>query len=101
MYRLAIKFKNARLEALAFQAIKSSLSESNILDEAFSRFTAQYPDIRKMELELLLKFRSASEVSNRLEKVLESVSRGERPYALAMLHAFLASLTRQEAGGTQ
>jgi hypothetical protein len=53
-----------------------------------------------MELELLIKFRSASEVSNRLEKILESVSRGEKPYAHAMLHAFLASLTRQEAGGT-
>jgi hypothetical protein len=100
MYRLAIKLKNTRLEALAFQAIKSSLFESNILDEAFSWFTAQYPDIRKMELELLIKFRSASEVSNRLEKILESVSRGEKPYAHAMLHAFLASLTRQEAGGT-
>jgi hypothetical protein len=99
MYRLAIKLKNTRLEALAFQAIKSSLFESNILDEAFSWFTAQYPDIRKMELELLIKFRSASEVSNRLEKILESVSRGEKPYAHAMLHAFLASLTRQEAGG--
>jgi hypothetical protein len=59
MYRLAIKvgvspvivahgltripkLKNTRLEALAFQAIKSSLFESNILDEAFSWFTAQY-----------------------------------------------------------
>ncbi|KAG1816009.1 uncharacterized protein BJ212DRAFT_1587729 [Suillus subaureus] len=101
MYRLAIKLKNARLEALAFQAIKSSLSQSNILDEAFSWFTAQYPDIRNMELELLIKFRSAPEVSNRLEKILESVSRGERPYAHAMLHAFLASLTRQGPGGTQ
>jgi len=36
------KLKHTRLEALAFQAIKSSLSESNILDEAFSWFTAQY-----------------------------------------------------------
>ncbi|KAG1753013.1 hypothetical protein EDB19DRAFT_980524 [Suillus lakei] len=101
MYRLAVKLKNARLEALAFQAIKSSLSKSNILDEAFSWFTAQYPGIQTMELELLMEFRSAPEVSSRLSLILEGVSRGEKPYAHAMLHAFLASLTRQAAGGTQ
>ncbi|KAG1891544.1 uncharacterized protein F5891DRAFT_1197720 [Suillus fuscotomentosus] len=101
MYRLALKFKNARLEALAFRAIKSNLSQKNILDEAFSQFTAQYPDIQKMELELLMEFRSAPEVAKRLEQVSESVSRGERPYAHAMLHGFLINLTGQRAGGTK
>ncbi|KAG2368377.1 hypothetical protein BDR07DRAFT_67799 [Suillus spraguei] len=101
MYRLALKLKNARLEALAFQAIKSSLSKSNILDEAFSWFTSQYPDIHKLELELLIESRSAPEVSSRLERIIGSVTRGERPYAQAMLLAFLASLTQQKAGGTQ
>jgi len=71
------------------------------LDEAFSWFTAQYPDIQKMELERLMEFRSAPEVSKRLEQVLESVSRGERPYAHAMLHGFLINLTQQGAGGTK
>ncbi|KAG2368375.1 hypothetical protein BDR07DRAFT_1391247 [Suillus spraguei] len=99
MYRLALKLKNARLEALAFQAIKSSLSKSNILDEAFSWFTAQYPDIRKMELELLIEFRSTPEVSSRLERILGSVTRGERPYAQAMLLAFCSA--QQGAGSTQ
>ncbi|KAG2074534.1 hypothetical protein BDR04DRAFT_1092681 [Suillus decipiens] len=54
-----------------------------------------------MELELLIEFRSAPEVSGRLERILESVTRGERPYAQAMLLAFLASLTQQGAGGAQ
>ncbi|KAG2150420.1 hypothetical protein DEU56DRAFT_27552 [Suillus clintonianus] len=97
MYRLADKLKNARLRALAFQAIKSSLSNSNILDESFSWFTAQYPDIQKMELELLMKFRKTPEVSRRLSRILEAVSRGEKPYAHAMLHGFLANLTGQGA----
>jgi hypothetical protein len=97
MYRLALKLENARLEALAFEAIKSSLSKSNILDEAFSWFTSQYPAIRKMELEFLMEFRSAPEVSSRLEQVLAAVSRGEKPYAHAMLHAFLAKLAGQGA----
>ncbi|KAG2111310.1 uncharacterized protein F5147DRAFT_103138 [Suillus discolor] len=99
MYRLASKLKNARLEALARQAIKSNLSSKNILDEAFSWFTAQYPDIEKMELELLIEFRSTPEVSNRLDQILESVFQGERPYAKAMLSGFLMHLTRQGAGG--
>ncbi|KAG2345719.1 hypothetical protein BDR05DRAFT_960637 [Suillus weaverae] len=101
MYRLAIKFKNARLEALAFQAIKSSLTKNNILAEAFSWFTAQYPDIRKMQLEVLMEFRSAPEVSSSLKRTLEAVSRGEKPYAKTMLHAFVARLTQQGAGDTQ
>ncbi|KAG1744914.1 uncharacterized protein EDB91DRAFT_1121601 [Suillus paluster] len=101
MYRLAIKLKNRRLQALAYRAIKSSLSKNNILDEAFSWFTAQYRDIQKMELGLLMEFRSTPEVSRRLSRVLEVVSRGEKPYAYAMLNGFLARLTRQEAGGTQ
>lgn len=101
MYQLALKFKNARLEALAFRAIKSDLSQKNILDEAFSQFTAQYPDIQKMELELLTEFRSAPEVSSRLNQIFESVSRGERPYAHAMLTGFYKNLTRQGAGGTK
>lgn len=54
-----------------------------------------------MELELLMEFPSAPEVSSRLERILEAVSRGEKPYAHAMLHAFLASLTRKGADGTQ
>ncbi|KAG1751620.1 uncharacterized protein EDB91DRAFT_1243871 [Suillus paluster] len=101
MYRLAVKLENARLQALAFQAIKSSLSKSNILDEAFSWFTAQYQDIRNMELELLMEFRSAPEVSARLSQNVEAISRGEKPHACAMLHAFLARLTQLGTGGTQ
>ncbi|KIK47156.1 hypothetical protein CY34DRAFT_9185 [Suillus luteus UH-Slu-Lm8-n1] len=95
MYRLALKLENGRLEALAFQAIKSSLSKSNILDEAFSWFTAQYTGIQNMELELLMKFRSAPEVSSRLERIVEAVTQGKKPYARAMLHAFLERLTRE------
>lgn len=101
MYRLAVKLKHTRLEALAFQAIKSSLSECNILDEAFSWFTAQYSDIRQMELELLLEFRSAFEVAAPLERIVDAFLQGEKPHAHAMLHAFLARLARPEAGGTK
>ncbi|KAG1890335.1 hypothetical protein F4604DRAFT_1709872 [Suillus subluteus] len=101
MYRLAVKLKHTRLKALAFQAIKSNLSESNILDEAFSWFTAQYSDIRQMELELLLEFRSAFEVATPLERIVDAVLQGEKPHACAMLHAFLARLAQSEAGGTK
>ncbi|KAG0706051.1 hypothetical protein DFH29DRAFT_903280 [Suillus ampliporus] len=101
MYRLAVKLENARLQALALQAIKSSLCKRNILDEAFSWFTAQYCDIQQMELELLMEFRSVPEVSARLSQILEDVSQGGKPYTCAMLHAFLAHLTQLGAGCTQ
>ncbi|KAG2368380.1 hypothetical protein BDR07DRAFT_1478151 [Suillus spraguei] len=79
MYRLAVKLKHTRLEALAFQAIKSNLSESNILDEAFSQFTAQYSDIRQMELEFLAEFRSAVKVAVPLQRIVDAVAQGEMP----------------------
>lgn len=55
----------------------------------------RYTGIQNMELELLMKFRSAPEVSSRLEQIVEAVTQGKKPYARAMLHAFLERLTRE------
>jgi hypothetical protein len=55
----------------------------------------RHTGIQNMELELLMKFRSAPEVSSRLEQIVEAVTQGKKPYARAMLHAFLKRLTRE------
>ncbi|KZT29039.1 hypothetical protein NEOLEDRAFT_693383 [Neolentinus lepideus HHB14362 ss-1] len=41
------------LKVLAFEAIKKGLSENNIVEEAFSKFTSRYSEIRKVEIDIL------------------------------------------------
>jgi hypothetical protein len=59
----------------------------------------RYSDIRQMELELLLEFRNAFEVAAPLKRIVDAVLQGEKPYARAMLHGFMARLAQPEAGG--
>jgi hypothetical protein len=59
----------------------------------------RYSDIRQMELELLLEFRNTFEVAAPLKRIVDAVLQGEKPYARAMLHGFMARLAQPEAGG--
>jgi len=52
-----------------------------------------------MELELLLEFRNTFEVAAPLKRIVDAVLQGEKPYARAMLHGFMARLAQPEAGG--
>ncbi|KAG1794219.1 uncharacterized protein HD556DRAFT_1443167 [Suillus plorans] len=51
MYRLACKIKHDRLQAKALAAIRSSLTEYNILREFSSSLTSRFPPIFEMEVE--------------------------------------------------
>ncbi|GLB39078.1 hypothetical protein LshimejAT787_0602400 [Lyophyllum shimeji] len=49
IYRLAIKFDLPELKLLALNAIARDLSEGNIVNELFSRFTSMYAEVQKLE----------------------------------------------------
>ncbi|TFK54524.1 hypothetical protein OE88DRAFT_1205027 [Heliocybe sulcata] len=53
MYRLADKLGLDDLKALAFGAIKTGLSEENIMEEVFSKFTSLYSQVEELETEFL------------------------------------------------
>ncbi|PWN46791.1 hypothetical protein IE53DRAFT_391045 [Violaceomyces palustris] len=55
MYRLADKLQIADLKKRAQDHIANSLTVHNIVWEVFSGFNTQFPDIRKMETDFLLK----------------------------------------------
>ncbi|TFK54321.1 hypothetical protein OE88DRAFT_1654944 [Heliocybe sulcata] len=95
MYRLADKLGLEELKLLARDAIKSGLSEANILEEAFSKFTATpgYGEIRKIELEILCKTCRSASVREDLPKMMRRVTLGELPHASEMVSSFMYSLT--------
>ncbi|KAH7926533.1 hypothetical protein BV22DRAFT_1062764 [Leucogyrophana mollusca] len=92
MYRLADHFGIDALKDLAFAAISEGLSETNVLDEALSRFTSKFPIIQNMEIAMLLEHRGAPEVLNALPAKIEKAVRGEMPHSGQVLSALLAQL---------
>ncbi|KAH7888625.1 hypothetical protein F5I97DRAFT_1925144 [Phlebopus sp. FC_14] len=92
MYRLAIRLGDDRLKDIAFQYIKASLSSDNIVEEAFSWFTAQYPDVSKLAVEEVLKCRKIPEVYRALNAKLRAVSAGQKPWAFDVLSAIMDKL---------
>ncbi|KAF9227284.1 hypothetical protein BS17DRAFT_764561 [Gyrodon lividus] len=92
----AYSLGDERLQELAFRAIKEGLSKDNIVEEAFTWFTARYPDIIKFEVDKISEFRKLPEVSLALRLQLKSVSFGEKPWAHDVLAAIMEMLNHAE-----
>ncbi|THV07387.1 hypothetical protein K435DRAFT_959965 [Dendrothele bispora CBS 962.96] len=54
MYRLAHMIGMNELKQKAYEAIRSSVSETNVIEELTSSFTARYDEVRKFEIERFL-----------------------------------------------
>ncbi|KAF9229892.1 hypothetical protein BU15DRAFT_57763, partial [Melanogaster broomeanus] len=76
------------LKTLSFMAIETRLSKANILHEAFSRFTAMFPEIQEMEISMLLDNRKAPEVLQALPDKILAISLGKMPHAVPTLTTF-------------
>jgi hypothetical protein len=94
MYQLARKLQNEPLSQLAFRAIEIRLSATNILDEAFSKFTSRHDAIREMEIALLLQHRSAPTVLQGLPAKIQAVAMGNLPHAASALTALYQQITQ-------
>lgn len=92
MYQLAKKLNNESLSQLALKAIETRLSATNILDEAFCKFTFRHDAVRVMETALLLKHRNTSEVLQGLPAKMEAVARGNMPNAGQVLTALIMQI---------
>ncbi|KIJ67854.1 hypothetical protein HYDPIDRAFT_83287, partial [Hydnomerulius pinastri MD-312] len=82
------------LKKQAFDAVKSSLSKSNIVDEALSYFTSRYPDIQKMELDLLVEYRNEPELQQALTAKLTELATGKLPHSVTALAALFQLLSQ-------
>ncbi|KIK47157.1 hypothetical protein CY34DRAFT_74595, partial [Suillus luteus UH-Slu-Lm8-n1] len=96
MYQLAKKLNNEPLSQLALKAIETRLSEVNILDEAFSKFTSRYwhDAIKEMEIALLLQHKSTPAVSHGLPAKIQAVAMGNLPHAASALTALYQQITQ-------
>jgi hypothetical protein len=99
------------LEKLSFQAIRAGLSEANILEEVFSRFTSKcvhpfirmrgaadeprcrYPPVLEMQVDILCaQHYGAPAVSNAFARMMGPVADGELPHSAAVLASIFAKL---------
>ncbi|KAH7906108.1 hypothetical protein BJ138DRAFT_1117870 [Hygrophoropsis aurantiaca] len=81
MYSLAHKLGINTLEASALAAIEEHLSQSNVLDELFSKFTSKYPAIQEMEMRILMENRTQPEVTQAFPGMIQKIFQGQMPHA--------------------
>ncbi|KIJ18648.1 hypothetical protein PAXINDRAFT_128956 [Paxillus involutus ATCC 200175] len=93
MYRLADKLAMKDLKNCAFDAVEAGLSAVNIVDEALSCFTSRHPDIRTMELDVLVEKRKEPEVQQALETKIAQLATGRSPHSAAALTALFRLLS--------
>ncbi|KAH7905850.1 hypothetical protein BJ138DRAFT_967642, partial [Hygrophoropsis aurantiaca] len=79
------------LKRLSLQSIRSGLSKENIIHEVFSQFTSRYPEVLKIELDVLVLHLNGSEVFQALSDKLADVSSGAIPHS----HKILIDLVRR------
>ncbi|TFK54320.1 hypothetical protein OE88DRAFT_1732992 [Heliocybe sulcata] len=91
MYRLADKLGVEELKRLAFEALKANLGETNIVQEAFSKFTATpgFEEIRSMELGILRQACRSTKVQSDLPQMMRRAVRGELPHAEEMVDSLI------------
>ncbi|KAG6824779.1 hypothetical protein H0H92_005846 [Tricholoma furcatifolium] len=91
MYRLASKLESEKLMKTSLAALRQSLSKDNILEEVFSDFTALYPEVQKLELELLVSFlKEPTFVQELLGKVKTVIVDGKTPHCAMVVAAVMS-----------
>ncbi|KDQ57691.1 hypothetical protein JAAARDRAFT_130011 [Jaapia argillacea MUCL 33604] len=92
MYRLAEKLGFDELEKLAFDAIRVSVSEENIMEEAFSKFTARYRRVLEMQAELLHESYKSPKVLDAIPEKLREIVEGDAPHTLDIITTLFNNL---------
>ncbi|KAJ7744151.1 hypothetical protein B0H16DRAFT_1560345 [Mycena metata] len=95
MYKLADAFGLDDLKSLAFRSLHSQLSAENIVREAFSSFTALYPEVQDVEVEVLMAH--LPNLKQQLSNMLRTACDGSRPHASSILEKIIYRTEFQSA----
>lgn len=97
VYRLADKYEIPGLKKLALEQIKRDISKCDIVEEAFSKFTSRYPELRELELEhlALTLTRDSGPTLNALKEKIKAYTSGQLSHAEDILPA-LYELMRKD-----
>ncbi|KAL1748592.1 hypothetical protein HDZ31DRAFT_29305 [Schizophyllum fasciatum] len=87
MYRVAHMLEMPELQALCLKNIEYQLSADIIVQEAFSVFTSRYPEVSKMEIDVLKKY--FKECAGERKAMMGRVARGERAHCEDVLNAMM------------
>ncbi|EKM79927.1 hypothetical protein AGABI1DRAFT_84426 [Agaricus bisporus var. burnettii JB137-S8] len=96
MYRFADYANLPELMSLAKEAIRMNLTQFNIVEELFSRFTSKYQEIIELETHYLVE-NYTPYVAKDFEQMLERVAAGAMPHCG---HVLKTSVRKLRAGGS-
>ncbi|KAG0704138.1 hypothetical protein DFH29DRAFT_802345 [Suillus ampliporus] len=85
MYRLACKIKQEKLQDKALAAIRSSLTEHNILQELSSSLTSRFPAILDMEVESLFQHIATPTVVKDFPTLIQRINGADLPHGADIL----------------
>ncbi|KAL1735618.1 hypothetical protein EV714DRAFT_233467 [Schizophyllum commune] len=74
MYRIADEAKLDDLGAQCVQAILADLTETNVVREAFSKFSSEYPAVRDAQTDFLVKHLQDPACGQEVERVMQDLS---------------------------
>lgn len=95
MYRLACKIKHDKLQAKTLAAIKSSLTEHNILQELSSSLTSKFPAILEMEVEILFQKIVTPTVMKDFPALIQKIAGANLPHGADILTKLHERMLRQ------
>ncbi|KAK0421960.1 hypothetical protein EV421DRAFT_575303 [Armillaria borealis] len=85
MYRLASQAGLQDVKELAFNNLRSQLSQENIIREVFSTFSRDYPEVLEMELTVLRGLFGLPRVRVEWESMIDVVFDGGVPHGLSVI----------------
>lgn len=95
MYRLACKIKHDKLQAKALAAIRSSLTEHNILQELSSSLTSKFPAILEMEVEILFQNIVTPTIMKDFPTLIQRIAGANLPHGADILTKLHEKMLRQ------
>lgn len=95
MYRLACKIKHDKLQAKALAAIRSSLTEHNVLQELSSSLTSKFPAILEMEVEILFQNIVTPTIMKDFPTLIQRIASANLPHGADILTKLHETMLRQ------
>lgn len=95
MYRLACKIKHDKLQAKALAAIRSNLTEHNVLQELSSSLTSRFPAIIEMEIEILFQNIVTPTIMKDFPTLIQRIAGANLPHGADILTKLHERMLRQ------
>ncbi|KAF9793463.1 hypothetical protein BJ322DRAFT_130553 [Thelephora terrestris] len=100
IYRLADRYDIPELKKLALEQIRQDLSKCNIIEEALSKYTSWYPELRELELRQLARALLSADSDRNMKLLKEQIkeyTHGKLPHAKHVISALYKLMESNES----